>query len=412
MATVPMDIVRDIFLRLPAKTLVRFRVLAKPYCALIDSPDFIASHLDRTLRTKDHLMILLRGALHLYSVDLDSLDNVTDVEHPMKPGGPTEVFGSCNGLVGLSNSPTDLALFNPSTRQIHRLPASSVDLPEGSATRGYVFYGFGYDSVNEDYKVVRMVQFKRDSDDELGCSFPYEVKVYSLKSNSWTRIGTVPVIIQFLFYFYYHLLFRRGYGVLAANNLHWVLPPRPGLVVCNSLIVRFDLVSEEFDKVPLPQDIGNYNSDTQMDIGVLNGCLCLMCNHDQTYTDVWMMKEYGARDSWTKLFTVQKPKSFKSFSYMRPLVYSKDQNKVLLEINNTKLMWFDLITKKLTTLRIKDCPSSYSAELIVSSLVLGCKGDPKEVKRRQQQQQRDQEDKKRQNKKRDDFLSKGFKLVL
>ncbi|XP_010529479.1 PREDICTED: F-box protein CPR30-like [Tarenaya hassleriana] len=412
MATIPMDIVKDIFLRLPPKTLVRFRVLAKPYCDLIDSPDFIASHLDRTLRTNRHLMILLRGALHLYSVDLDSLDDVTDVELPMKTGGPTEVFGSCNGLVGLSNSPTDLALFNPSTRQIHQLPVSPVGLPEGSTIRGYVFYGFGYDSVNKDYKVVRMVQFKRDSDDELGHSFPYEVKVYSLKTNSWKRIETVPVMIQFLFYFYYHLLFRRGYGVLAANNLHWVLPPRPGLVVGNSVIVRFDLVSEEFDKVPLPEAIGNYDSDIQMDIGVLDGCLCLICCRDQTYADVWVMKEYGVRVSWTKLFTVQKPKSVKSLAYMRPLVYSEDRNKVLLEINNTKLMWFDLITKKLTTLRIKDCPSSYSAELVVSSLVLGCKGDPNEVKRRQQRQKRDHEDKMRQRKKRDDFLSKGFKLLL
>ncbi|VVB07752.1 unnamed protein product [Arabis nemorensis] len=384
MATIPMDIVNDLFLRLPAKSLVRFRALSKPSCLLIDSPDFIASHLDRVLQTNDHLMILLRGALHLYTVDLDSLDTVSDVEHPMKRGGPTEVFGSCNGLIGLSNSPTDLAIFNPSTRQIHRLPQSTIDLPDGSTTRGYVFYGLGYDSVNDDYKVVRMVQFKRDSDDELGCSFPYEVKVFSLKMNSWKRIVSVSPSIQLLFYFYYHLLYRRGYGVLAGNSLHWVLPRRPGLIAFN-IIVRFDLAIEEFDIVRFPEAVVNGDVDIQMDIGVLDGCLCLMCNYDQKYVDVWMMKEYNVRDSWTKVFTVQKPKSVKSFAYMRPLVYSKDRNKVLLEINNTKLVWLDIESKKLSTLRIKDCPSSYSAELVVSSLVLGCKGDFNNIKHRNEQ---------------------------
>uniref|UniRef100_A0A1J3HLB3 F-box protein CPR30 n=1 Tax=Noccaea caerulescens TaxID=107243 RepID=A0A1J3HLB3_NOCCA len=413
MTTVPMDIVNDLFLRLPAKSLVRFRALSKPCCQLINSPDFIASHLNRVLRTGDHLMILLRGALHLYTVDLDSLDTVSDVEHPMKRGGPTEVFGSCNGLIGLSNSPTDLAIFNPSTRQIHRLPPSPIDLPEGSTTRGYVFYGLGYDSVNDDYKIVRMVQFKRDSDDELGCSFPYEVKVFSLKKNSWKRIDSNFPTIQLLFYFYYHLLYRRGYGVLAGNSLHWVLPRRPGLIAFN-IIIRFDLALEEFEIVRLPEAVMNGEIDIQMDIGVLDGCLCLMCNYDQKHVDVWMMREYNVRDSWSKAFTVMKPKSVKSFAYMRPLVYSKDRGKVLLEINNTKLVWFDVESKKLSTLRIKDCPSSYSAEIVVSSLVLGCKGDLANIKRRKEQRAKEAREAKivHNSNKRDDFLSKGFKLVL
>ncbi|CAH2071490.1 unnamed protein product [Thlaspi arvense] len=303
----------------------------------------------------------------------------------MKHGGPTEVFGSCNGLIGLSNSPTDLSIFNPSTRQIHRLPPSPIDLPDGSTTRGYVFCGFGYDSVNDDYKVVRMVQFKQDSDDEFGFSFPYEVKVYSLKRNSWKRIESVLPSIQLLFYFYYHLLYRRGYGVLAGNSLHWVLPRRPGLIAFN-IIVRFDLASEEFEIVRFPESLANGDVDIQMDIGVLDGCLCLMCNYDQKYIDVWVMKEHNVRSSWRKAFTVQKPKTVKSFAYMRPLVYSKNRDKVLLEINNAKLVWFDLESKKLSTLRIKDCPSSYSAELVVSSLVLECKGDLDNVKYRKEQQ--------------------------
>ncbi|CAH8275718.1 unnamed protein product [Arabidopsis lyrata] len=406
MANIPMDIITDLFLRLPATTLVRCRILSKPCFSLIDSPNFIESHLNQTLQSGDHLMILLRGPRLLCTVNLDSPDKVTDVEHPLKTGGLTEVFGSCNGLIGLSNSPTDIAIFNPSTRQIHRLPAESVDFPEGSTTRGYVFYGFGYDSVNDDYKVVRMVQCKGGKADELVFGFPYEIKVFSLKKNSWKRITRVIPAIQLLFYFYYHLLYRRGYGVLASNSLHWVLPRRPGLIAFNA-IIRFDLDTEEFGILDFPEDLAHEN----IDIGVLDGCLCLMCNHEFSYVDVWIMKEYKVEGSWSKLFRVPKPKSVESFDFMRPLLYSKERDKILLEINNAKLVWFDLKSKRFRTLRIKDCDSSYSAELLVSSLVLGCKGDPTEVMRRKERLAREDKIMQERNK-RDDFLSKGFKLVL
>ncbi|KAG7546578.1 F-box-like domain superfamily [Arabidopsis suecica] len=406
MANIPMDIITDLFLRLPATTLVRYRILSKPCYSLIDSPNFIESHLNQTLQSGDHLMILLRGPRLLCTVNLDSPDKVTDVEHPLKTGGLTEVFGSCNGLIGLSNSPTDIAIFNPSTRQIHRLPAESVDFPEGSTTRGYVFYGLGYDSVNDDYKVVRMVQCKGGKADELVFGFPYEIKVFSLKKNSWKRIKRVIPAIQLLFYFYYHLLYRRGYGVLASNSLHWVLPRRPGLIAFNA-IIRFDLDTEEFGILDFPEDLAHEN----IDIGVLDGCLCLMCNHEFSYVDVWVMKEYKVEGSWSKLFRVPKPKSVESFDFMRPLLYSKERDKILLEINNAKLVWFDLKSKRFRTLRIKDCDSSYSAELLVSSLVLGCKGDPTEVMRRKERLAREDKIMQERNK-RDDFLSKGFKLVL
>jgi hypothetical protein len=49
-------------------------------------------------------------------------------------------------------------------------------------TTGYVYYGFGYDSYGDDYKVVRMAQFvNEDGGGGGGFGCEYEVKVYSLK---------------------------------------------------------------------------------------------------------------------------------------------------------------------------------------------------------------------------------------
>ncbi|VVB17687.1 unnamed protein product [Arabis nemorensis] len=405
MANIPMDIVDDMFHRLPASTLVRFRVLSKPCFSLIDSPEFVASQLKRTLETGDNLMILLRGPRILRTVYLDSPDKVSDVEHPLQAGGLTEVFGSCNGLVGLINSPVDIAIFNPSTRKIHRLPAEPIDLTV-KITLEDVFYGLGYDSVNNDYKVVRMVQSKVDRSKKR-FPVPFEIKVFSLKRNSWKEIHLRFEVLILFINPYYHLLYRRGNGVLASNSLHWILPRSQGDVAFNT-IVRFDLASEELGVVSFPRDL--YCEDN-MDIGVLDGLLCLMCYEEFSHVDIWVLTEYKGYHSrsWTKMFRVPKPDDVESLELLRPLMYSKDKTKILMEINNAmNLMWFDLESKTLTRVGIKDCDNPYSAEILVSSLVLGCNGDlPKK-----EGKARGDKKKYKSNKRGDGFLSKGFKLKL
>ncbi|KAF3546578.1 hypothetical protein DY000_02000629 [Brassica cretica] len=323
MANLPMDTVANVFHRLPATTLVRCRVLSKPCCSLIDSPDFIASHLKRTLETEDHLMILLRTYLRL-------------------------------------------PLFNPSTRKIHRLPVEPIDFYERHITREYVFYGLGHDSVSDDYKV---------------------------------RIDLLSEDVEILFdNFYFHLLYRRGNGVLASNSLHWILIHNEGDIGMNT-IIKFHLATEELGVVNFSHDV--YVKG--MDIGVLDGCLCMMCYNEVRHADVWIMREYGGE--WSKFVSVPQPESVVSFEFVRPLIYSKDRRKILLEINNGKLFWFDLGSKSLETLVIKGCESlPCNAEIVVSSLVLGCKGDSRRARENKMVQKG--------NKRRDDFLSKGFKLKL
>ncbi|CAN8325584.1 unnamed protein product [Cochlearia groenlandica] len=265
-----------------------------------------------------------------------------------------------------------MAIFNPSTRKIHRLPIEPVDFSECLITRDCVFYGLGYDSVNDDYKAVRMIQCELlHGMDPVS----FEIKMFSLKRNSWRRISLRSEIKMLFFYFYYHVLYRHGNGVVANNGLHWILTRRQGHIAFNT-ILRFDLATEEFEVVSFPSDL--YCESLHID--VLDGCLCLMSYDEFSHVDVWIMEEYTVKGSWPKLFTVPKPEGVESFELVRPLLYSEDRSKVLLEVNNAKnLLWFDLASKGFTRLEIKDCDSPYSVELVVSSLVLGCKGDPTKV---------------------------------
>lgn len=409
MSKVPLDVVTGTLYQLPVKTLLRYRCLSRPLCSIIDDPDFIKLQLNNSIATKSHLRLILKG-LHLYSVELDSLDKAIPFNHyPESIWTGTEVFGSCNGLLALSNSDQDIALFNPATRQLFKLPVEYIDLPDKSCIRGFVFYGFGHDLVSDDYKVVRMVQFKKDEDDNLGCFVEYEVKVFSLKNRSWTRIKKLPNYLRFMFQFYFHLLHRRGYGVYVNGVVHWVSPRRPEFGIGN-LIVAFDLGLEEFRLLPQP-NYGAHEKDFVLDVGALEGHMCLMCNYDLVKVDVWMMKEYGLKESWSKMFSIDRCRSISSFRFLRPLICSNEDggDKVLLEVNGEKLVWYDWKRKKLKTVKIDGGPDSFVACICVESLIPLDNGSHGIILKKLQEQK---EKKTQCRKKRDDFLSKGFKLVL
>ncbi|KAM7523255.1 hypothetical protein LguiA_013157 [Lonicera macranthoides] len=158
----------------------------------------------------------------------------------------------------------------------------------------YIVFGFGYGDAKDDYKVVRMVQFYvKDKE-----SFRAEVSVYSLKSNSWRRIGDFP----------YYLSYKRVSGVLASGALHWVVSRKLRWLECPSgdLIAGFDLRSEEYRLVPQPEySIKNFD----MKVDVL-GCLCMLCKNYSLQFEMWVMEDYGVAKSWTKLISCVDPNAY------------------------------------------------------------------------------------------------------
>jgi len=130
------------------------------------------------------------------------------------------------------------------------------------------------------------------------------------------------------------------------------------------VIVGFNLKLENFNEVPLP-DIEVSNIP---DVAVLGGCLCMNV-YKTTQIDVWVMKEYGNRDSWIKLLTlVHRINS--DWLWLRPLCYSNDGSKVLVNGNLRtigKLFWYDLSSGQITN--VEGIPYFYNAVFCVGSLV-------------------------------------------
>lgn len=81
------------------------------------------------------------------------------------------------------------------------------------------------------------------------------------------------------------------------------------------LIVAFDLVTENYYDIPL---LGYEDGHCRINLEPFAGLLCLVCSYaadgiefnEQTFpflerVDIWVMEEYGIKESWTKLLTFE-----------------------------------------------------------------------------------------------------------
>ncbi|XP_059627463.1 F-box protein CPR1-like [Cornus florida] len=157
-------------------------------------------------------------------------------------------------------------------------------------------------------------------------------------------------------------------AVFVRGALHWVVCGEPRSDKRN-LIDAFDLGVEKYRLVPQPDYL--VDKDFLLCPGSLGGRLCINCNYDGNYVDIWVMNEYGVKESWTKLFSVVQ------FGYGRPLAYSRTGEKVLLNQDHSNLFWLDLKRKTVKKVRIPGSPTFFDDSICVGSLVPICAGSKK-----------------------------------
>ncbi|KAF8030251.1 hypothetical protein BT93_E2639 [Corymbia citriodora subsp. variegata] len=387
-AGLPVDLVTEILDRLPVKSLLRFRAVSRLWRFMIDSPEFAKSHLSRSFESTANLSLFLRHSSSLYFLDLGSVPGVPVVSEMNYPlmcySDQIRVLGSCNGLLCISNAADDVVVWNPSTRKHKFLPYSAVEVRRSSVFSVCV-YGFGYDDNKDDYVLLRLVQLVTEPIES-------EVSIYSLKDNAWRRLPDMP----------YSLVYPRKMGVFVCRHLHWIMTQE---LVSDSanLLVAFDFRFENFKVVDQPKLIDN---KLDMDVAVLGGCLCLSINDNNMGVDVWIMKEYGLKESWNKLFSIPHSEVARPLGFVRPLAYSPNGRQVLVRQDSKNLVWYDLDRKDIRRVDVDGMPSSFEAEICLRSLV--SVDDYGGITKKKLQELEEEANRN----KRDDFLSVGFKLVL
>ncbi|XP_019155685.1 PREDICTED: F-box protein CPR30-like isoform X2 [Ipomoea nil] len=399
MSDIPLEIVTEFLSRVPARPLLRLRCVSKSWREIIDSPDFIKLHLNRALQTNSDRKLILPSDCHLYVADFDELEQTntavyTALDLPHKRAFGTIILGSCHGLLCMDTCDDGdrMVLWNPATQKYFRFPFPEVEyLGESVICIWCLVFGFGYDKVGDDYKVLRIFQSHE-------CES--ETRVYSLKSNSWKKIPCFP----------YCLKYKRSNGVLVAGALHWVVS-RTAQLYMENLIGAFDLGTEEYRLVPEP----NYSKGAvYVTVGVLGESLCVVCNYyDSSYVDIWVMKSYGVKESWTKLFTITESEvSGKHLEFVTPLAFSKSGREVFMVLNGKQLLRYDIEQRKVrdSAFRIPSVPAIMMHQMWFGSLVRFNAGVGKVVGITEGESSGGT--KRRSNKKRDKFLSEGFMFTL
>jgi len=369
----PPEILTEILSRLPVKSLLRFRSTSKSLKSIIDSHNFINLHLKNSLNRS--FFIRLKSNIYQIEDDFSNLTTAVPLNHPFTRNSTNiALIGSCNGLLAISNgeialrhpnAANEIAIWNPNIRK-HRivpfLPLPITPRSPSDMNCSLCVHGFGFDPLTGDYKILRLSWL-------VSLQNPFydsHVRLFSSKTNSWKIIPTMP----------YALVYAQTMGVFVENSIHWIMAKKlDGLHP--SLIVAFNLTLEIFNEVPLPDEIGeeevNSNGRVEIDVAVLGGCLCMTVNYEATKIDVWVMKEYGSRDSWCKLFTLVKSWLTLRLKSSSPLCYSSDGSKVLmegievlLEVHHNKLFWYDLKTEQVS---YEGIPDFDGARICVGSLV-------------------------------------------
>ncbi|XP_030967185.1 F-box protein CPR1-like [Quercus lobata] len=307
----PHDIVLKILTRLPAKSVIRFRCVCKPWDSSITTPYFISTHLNNFAHDNDNDNgdgYIIHMPWHTNSsnravctVAFDrTFDRISEIEVPFNfPFKSIRIVGSCNGLLciactwGRNISDYVILLWNPSIRKFKRSPDSCF------GKLGIVTLGFAYHSENNAYKVLRISSYP-----EEGPPIPDEIEVYTLSSDSWRRVG-MSLRANVMELNHCSLLPLP----LVSGALHWISCVVEGEEERKSeVIMSFDVNSEEFRMLRIP-DGAMSTVGFQTRLASFKGKLAfLTCGQsEQPGVDqysIWVMREYGVLESWNKLFVV------------------------------------------------------------------------------------------------------------
>lgn len=282
------------------------------------------------------------GQLFIGSLDTT---NTSSLEVPLRKidqpftdweqGTDTPFIGSCIGLIALRNSSGSIAVHNPSTKENYHI--TSFWLGEFDV-KDDVCDGFGYNPVDDDYKLVRMIQ-RRGNIERT------EIRVYSFKEGYALEYETEKP---------FYLGSSCADAGFSNGRLYWLVASGPQEDV-QDLILSFDLSTAQISSGKIP-------IDTSGDVYAvflfpLAGSICVSCVDDGhgSFCQIWQLKDTvndkkKATVSWERHSFRKNGVFGDGCDFVKPLAYSKCEDKILVDTYNGEneawnLYWYDQIDK-------------------------------------------------------------------
>ncbi|XP_050374664.1 F-box/kelch-repeat protein At3g23880-like [Argentina anserina] len=321
----PLAIVMDILSRLSFKTLCSCRCVCKDWLHIISDPEFAHLHrptlpLSILIKTQPPNRKLSR--LDLFHVEKSAgsrikVDRLRFDPQKSIPCSLSEVIliNSCDGLVCLTKGTLwksrdgSLYVCNPIWGRYISIPS-----PDKNRTYDNDFTAIGFSAKTKEYKVVQ-TSTRNDCHET-------EVLIYTIGTGAWRSLGKSPKgsVAQLPFNSFLH------------GALHYVLGEHP----CSQVIQCFDFEREEFRPLLAPAYLKKVNRfrGCYWKVGVLEGCMFLFVFDDNagTTSEMWIMKDYGVQESWTKIFVLENSLfSRASPSYYEPILFLNDMEILMTE---------------------------------------------------------------------------------
>ncbi|XP_022734374.1 F-box protein CPR30-like [Durio zibethinus] len=353
----PVEVILEILKRLPVKSLVKFRSVCKTWNSLICNPSFISTHLQTALSKPNTHLLLLRcfknyKENYFLHLDNDDFDEFKQLHFPVI--GCLRCFieiGSCNGLVCLRQDVLNFIFWNPSIQKYITLPKPSISCLDDNA---YSIFGFGFDSRTNDYKLLIVAVEKAET--------LREAYLFSLNENSWKRVAAISP---------YYAIEGEISSTFANGAVHWLAYQRRNDGGFRNMILGFDISSDEFLVIRLPESLIDL---CPMDLSIMKyeeSSIAVLKRdwEDGEQLEMWIMKEYGVVESWTKALHL----TDQSGRLPRVLGFRKN-GEVLLEVDSGEMASLDLNCHQMEHLGIEAESGFLFVDSYVESLVLLDKG--------------------------------------
>ncbi|WOG99870.1 hypothetical protein DCAR_0519226 [Daucus carota subsp. sativus] len=281
------DLMINIFIRLPVKTLLKFRRVSKYWCNIIDDPLFTHMHHDfGEVQQKT----LLLGALDwpattaLRDSDTEEAMVIDAAKVPMAMFEPGCAFGSCNGLMYFTRNFSDnIVVSNPLRSQFTILPPLPTETCYCKDSDSAI--GLGFDSATKTFKMVTSYKTRLSA---------YCTLVHTLGTTSWREVSGVPAA---------YCCDSDEKSVFVHGFLHWMTKPLR-IQDCEGRILAFDVSKETFKVIPSPEINYEKHSEIERLLRILdiNGNLAMLDLSVWNTIDIRVM-DYETQ-LWCKEYTI------------------------------------------------------------------------------------------------------------
>ncbi|KAK1398925.1 hypothetical protein POM88_008788 [Heracleum sosnowskyi] len=291
----PEAVLIEILSKLPVKTLLLCKSVCKSWLNIISSSYFVQCHVHRAIiaSRNNPTLLAIQNPVGDMAFAMSTLDLVIHqpqwrskavvdgngrVDRLVMPHlfAYCRVVGSYNGIICLSNRFGNVVyLWNPSIRKCRKIPIPGDLL----IIKSPIKIGFGYDSISNDYKVLRIVFGEKDDIVPV-------VRVYSANADLW-REFRAPILKSWKFASHLQTKIVVN-GVLYFDG--------------GDELISFDLHREILGLVPFPSCIFRKMShvlDFEDSVAVVFESF-----DDGLGVDLWTLSDVSRQVSWTKKISI------------------------------------------------------------------------------------------------------------